>query len=153
MIDPSDVVQQTLMKAHQYWDDCHAESEGQRRAWLRAILVHQIADLARRSDHLPIVDPEALSRALDHSAAGLEAWVQANTPSPSSRVIQHEQSLRLAKAISELPDDQQTAIELHHLRGLTVPEVCDRMRRSPAAVAGLLRRGLKALRARLHDEP
>jgi RNA polymerase sigma-70 factor (ECF subfamily) len=61
--------------------------------------------------------------------------------------------LELAEAISELPDDQQTAIELHHLRGLTVPEVCERMKRSPAAVAGLLRRGLKALRARLHDEP
>jgi RNA polymerase sigma-70 factor (ECF subfamily) len=153
LIDPSDVVQQTLLKAYQNWDQCRAESEAQRRAWLRAILAHQIADLARRSDHLPMVDPEALSQALDHSAAGLEAWVQANTPSPSSRAIQHEQSLQLAEALAELPSDQQMAIELHHLQGLTVPEVCDQMRRSPAAVAGLLRRGLKALRERLHAEP
>jgi RNA polymerase sigma-70 factor (ECF subfamily) len=153
LIDPSDLVQQTLLSAYQNWDQCRAESEAQRRAWLRAILVHQIADVARQSGHLPMVDHEALSRALEHSATRLEAWVQADTPSPSNMAIQHEQSLLLAEAVSSLPPDQQTAIELHHLHGLTVPEICDHMGRSPAAVAGLLRRGLKALRERLHDKP
>jgi RNA polymerase sigma-70 factor (ECF subfamily) len=153
LIDASDVVQQTLMKAHRYWDECHAESEGQRRAWLRAILVHQIADLARRSDHLPIVDPEASSQALDRSAAGLDTWVQANTPSLSSRAIQRERSLQLAKAISRAA---RRSANRHRASSPSWPDssrVCHRMRRSPAAVAGLLRRGLKTLRARLHDEP
>jgi DNA-directed RNA polymerase specialized sigma24 family protein len=61
-----------------------------------------------------MLDHEVLSQALEHGAARLEAWVQADISSPSHQAIQHEQSLLLAEAVAELPPDQQTAIELHH---------------------------------------
>jgi DNA-directed RNA polymerase specialized sigma24 family protein len=40
---------------------------------------------------------------------------------------------------------------MHHLQGLPVPEVAEHLQRSEAAVAGLLRRGLKKLRQLLGE--
>src|SRR6516165_9079901 len=51
VLDPSDVVQQTLLKAHAKRDQFRGGSEGELLAWLRTILAHQMADLARK--HAP----------------------------------------------------------------------------------------------------
>src|SRR4051795_12137384 len=48
VLDPSDVVQQTLLKAHEKRDQFRGGSEGELMAWLRTILAHQLADLARK---------------------------------------------------------------------------------------------------------
>ena len=67
--------------------------------------------------------------------------------------------LELAAALARLPEDQRTAVELHHLEGYSLVEVGRRMRRSKEAVAGLLFRGLKRLRellppgGRVGDDP
>ena len=52
----------------------------------------------------------------------------------------------LTRALAQLPEDQCQAVVLKHLQGLAVAEVAQQMGRSEAAVAGLLRRGLKGLR-------
>ena len=44
---------------------------------------------------------------------------------------------------------QRQAVELHYLRGWTLPAVAEHLGRSRTAVAGLLQRGLIALRATL----
>jgi DNA-directed RNA polymerase specialized sigma24 family protein len=45
----SDAVQQTMIEAWKGWDNFRGEEEPQRRAWLRQILAHQLAHLARQS--------------------------------------------------------------------------------------------------------
>ena len=71
--------------------------------------------------------------------------------SPSQYVVRHERELRLAEALETLPEDQRTAVELHHLEGYSVNEVAEKMNRTRASVAGLLRRGLGELRECLTD--
>ena len=152
LLDPSDLVQQTLVKACEKWDQCRGKSDAERAAWLRVILARQLADAVRTFGRREGNLRRPLKEALERSTARFEAWLTSQSAAPGEQVVRDEQMLQLAEALADLPEDQRVALELHHLQGLTVPEVCRRMDRSPAAVAGLLRRGLAALRARLHDE-
>jgi RNA polymerase sigma-70 factor (ECF subfamily) len=148
-LDPSDVVQQTLLKAHQNWDQFRGSSEAELAAWLRSILAHHLADLVRKFDPRR---ERPLEAALEQSSARLESWLAAEDTSPSKKVERQEQLLRMAEALAGLPEDQRTALELRHLRGLAVAEVAREMGRTPAAVGSLLYRGLKTLRELLDDD-
>jgi RNA polymerase sigma-70 factor (ECF subfamily) len=152
VLDPSDVVQQTLLKAHAKRDQFRGGSEGELHAWLRTILAHHLADLARK--HAPLLRgrERALEAALEESSLRLERWLASDSTSVGDRAIRHEQLLRLAGALARLPEDQRTALELKHLRDMPVSEISRMMGKSPAAVASLLYRGLKALRDLLGGE-
>jgi RNA polymerase sigma-70 factor (ECF subfamily) len=149
-IDPSDVVQQTLVKAHQHRDQFRGASAGERAGWLRRILANTLVDAARKFGR-EVDLQHSLEQALHQSSARLEAWLEAEQSSPSEIALRQEQLLRLAGALAQLPDDQRTAVELHHLRDGSVAEIAALMGRTEAAVAGLLRRGLKKLRELLQD--
>jgi len=43
-VDPSDLVQQTLLKAHENRDQFRGTTDAERAAWLRAILANQVRD-------------------------------------------------------------------------------------------------------------
>jgi RNA polymerase sigma-70 factor (ECF subfamily) len=88
---------------------------------------------------------------LEESSSRIEAWLAAEQSSPSQQVIRYEQFFYLAEALSQLPEDQQRAIELHHLKNLSIGEVAEHMARTKPAVMGLLFRGLKKLRELLQD--
>jgi RNA polymerase sigma-70 factor (ECF subfamily) len=151
LADSSDIVQQTLLRAHQRIDQFRGTGEAEFLAWLRAILARQLADLARRAGQVHWEKRQSLEAALEQSSARLACWLADEQPSPGDQVQRGEQLLRLSEALARLPQDQRAAVELHHLGGYSVPEVGRRMGRSAGAVAGLLHRGLKALRAHLGD--
>jgi RNA polymerase sigma-70 factor (ECF subfamily) len=88
---------------------------------------------------------------LEQSSARLEGLLAADQTSPSGRVERQERLVRLADALAALPEDQRRAVELKHLHGLSLVEVATRMDRSVPAVAGLLQRGLRALRQDLGE--
>jgi RNA polymerase sigma-70 factor (ECF subfamily) len=152
-LDPSDLVQQTLLKAHEKGDQFRGRSDAERKAWLRRILANTLADAARRFGRgKREVDLErSLEAALDESSARLEAWLADEQSSPSRLAQRGEEMLRLAEALGRLPSDQRTAVELHHLQGHPLAEVARMMGRGKRAVAGLLFRGLKKLRESLQD--
>jgi RNA polymerase sigma-70 factor, ECF subfamily len=152
VLDPSDLVQQTLLRAHRNRDQCRGTTDEQRAAWLRAILARELAEAVRKVDRRKEDRRVSLEGALGESSARLEAWLQSDSTSPSGRVERQEQLLKLAEALARLSEDQRTALELHHLQGLPVQEVVQQMGRSPASVAGLLRRGLARLRVLLSEE-
>jgi RNA polymerase sigma-70 factor (ECF subfamily) len=144
-LDPSDVVQQTLVKAHQNRDQFRGSTDGEQAAWLRRILANTLIDAARKYQRELAVE-HGLDRALDDSSARLEAWLAADQSSPSEVVGRQEQLLRMAGALARLPEDQRVAVELHHLRDVSVAEIAAQLGRTEASVAGLLRRGLHKLR-------
>ncbi len=150
-LDPSDLVQQTLMKAHQRVAQFRGSSEAERMAWLRAILANTLADALRKFSPKTGRLEHSLHLALENSSRKLEETLAGDLTSPSQSVIHHEQLIRLADAIAQLPDDQRQAIELRHLHGLATAEIAQRMSRSNAAIGGLLQRGLRSLRVILDE--
>jgi RNA polymerase sigma-70 factor, ECF subfamily len=152
-LDPSDVVQQTLLRAHQKLEQFRGTEEAELAAWLRTILSNTLADAMR--EYGAAKRDAALERSLEaavrESSARLESFLAADPTSPSMRASRHEDLLRLAEALSQLPEDQRTAVELHHLQSRPVSDIAAEMRRTEASVAGLLRRGLKRLRELLQE--
>jgi RNA polymerase sigma-70 factor (ECF subfamily) len=61
-------------------------------------------------------------------------------------MIRIEMVLQVATAMEQLPAAQREAIRLRYIEGLPVSEIASRLDRSITAVAGLLKRGLEALR-------
>jgi RNA polymerase sigma-70 factor (ECF subfamily) len=151
-LDPSDVVQQTLVKAHQNLARFRGSSEGEMVAWVRRILANTMVDAVRKFQG-EVARQRPLDVAVEESSARLERWLEANQDSPSEHASRQEQLLRLADALAQLPDDQRTAVELHHLKDLSVAEIAEAMGKTLPAVAGLLRRGLKKLREVMRGEP
>jgi RNA polymerase sigma-70 factor (ECF subfamily) len=155
-LDPSDLVQQTLLEAHLARDRLAGRTDAQVAAWLRQALAHNLADAARRfgAAGRDLALEQSLEQALDQSSARLEAWLADERSAPTERAQRQERLLRLAEALGRLPDAQRQAVELKHLHGLPVEAVSRQMGRSGASVAGLLRRGLGRLRELLteHDE-
>lgn len=86
---------------------------------------------------------------MQHSSVRLMTCLAADGSSPSDKAIRNERVMILADALEKLPEAQREAVLLHYLEGLPTPEIGARLGRTPASVSGLLRRGLKALRALL----
>jgi RNA polymerase sigma-70 factor (ECF subfamily) len=154
-LDPSDIVQQTLLQAHQALDQFHGEGQGALAAWLRQILARNLAMAVR--DHVrakrDVRRERDLQAALDRSSARLESWLAADQTSPSLQAERNEQLLRMASALGALPPDQRDAVVLHFLNELSLAEVGKRLGRSQGAAVGLIQRGLKAMRAALGPQP
>jgi RNA polymerase sigma-70 factor (ECF subfamily) len=153
-VDPSDVVQETLLRAHATGQACRGHTEAERAAWLRGVLRNTLAETIRRhGQQLRDVSRErSLDADFDESSARVEAWLADDSSGPEERASRHEQARRLARALARLPDDQRTALELRHLHGLGIPAITELMGKTTASVAGLLRRGTQALRDDLTEE-
>ena len=152
-LDASDLVQQTLLEAHRKRDQFRGQSEAELAGWLRKLLAFTLADAIRALGRAKrdVSRERSLEAALEQSSARIEAWLVADQSSPSQQAVRHEQAARLADALARLPEAQREALELRHCQGWSLAEISRHMGRSPAAVAGLLKRGARQLRLLLED--
>ena len=150
--DPSDAVQQTMLEAWKGWDNFRGTAEPQRLAWLRQILAHQLAHLARHyagTQMRDVTREVSIERSLNQSAQRLDALLAAREPTPSQHAMANEQRLALSQVLESLPADYRQVILLRNLEDLSHEEVARRMNRSEGAVRMLWVRALGALREAL----
>jgi RNA polymerase sigma-70 factor (ECF subfamily) len=153
-IDLSGVLQQTLLDAHQAGDKLQQMTKAQQTAWLRRALANNLADEIRKltTGKRNVAQERSLQDALEQSSACIQGWLAAEQSSPSDAVLREERALHLADALARLPDNQRRAVELRHLKGLSVAAVAEELDCTKPAVIGLLNRGVKKLRELLRDE-
>jgi RNA polymerase sigma-70 factor (ECF subfamily) len=152
-IEPSDVVQQTLLEAYAAPPPAQQTISGVSR-WLHSILANNIRDALRRSRRKKrdVAREVLMDDRIDASSAKLAGCLRATAASPSNEAARAEDLLRLADAVERLPQIQRDVIILHHFDGASLKEIAQRVARTESAVAGLLHRGLRKLRDELaHD--
>jgi RNA polymerase sigma-70 factor (ECF subfamily) len=147
-IEASDVVQQTLLKAHEQRGQFRGRSDAELAGWLRQMLVNHLADALRwgQRNKRDVRRERSLEAAIEDSFSRAEDWLAGHDTSPSHQAMKIEQLLRLTDAIAQLPDGQREAVVLHHLQGCSLADIAHELRRTEPAIAGLLHRGLKRLR-------
>lgn len=149
--DAGDVVQQTFLEAHAAFGQFVGSSEPEFAAWLDVILQNNVSGLLRdhtQSQKRAVGRERSLDSQPDARAAPLPP---AQLTSPSQRAMRAEDVDRLVRALAGLPDDQREAVRLRHLEGWGLAAIAERFNRTPAATAGLIKRGMQALRGALQD--
>jgi RNA polymerase sigma-70 factor (ECF subfamily) len=137
-VGPSDLVQQTFLEGQRDFSGFHGRSEGDLLAWLRQILLHNVANVRRQY------------RATDMRQVGLEVAVDRAGPlpdrqgSPSSHVAAQEQQAALCRALEQLPADQRDALRLRQ-EELSFEEIGRRLGRSAEAARKLWARAVARL--------
>src|SRR5258708_28629466 len=150
--DASDVVQDTFLEAHRNFGKFQGTNEAQFLGWLRQILAANLTDLLRRylgTKGRDIRLEREIANAIDCSSLALDRGLVAAESSPSQQAVRREQSVLLADALEELPDDYREVIVLRNVEGLTFPDVAARMGRSLDSVEKLWMRALVRLRQAL----
>jgi RNA polymerase sigma-70 factor, ECF subfamily len=152
-LDASDVVQQTLLEAHQALESFRGGDTTAQAAWLRRILARNLANAVRDLTRAKrdVRKERTLQADLDASASQLEGWLAVEQSSPSQKMERQERAFRLAEALGLLPESQRDAVVLRHLQGLSLADIAGQLECTTAAVTGLLQRGLKNLRKSLAD--
>jgi RNA polymerase sigma-70 factor (ECF subfamily) len=150
-VDASDVIQQTFLEAHRNFRQFAGADARELAAWLQRILDHNVAGAIR--DHALLQKRNVhRDRSMDDSHGGvasLKQQLDAGLSSPSQKAIRGEEAQRLAQALAVLPDDQREAVRLRHLEGWALADIARHLGRSPAATAGLIKRGMQVLRRQL----
>ena len=126
--DPSDLVQETLLHAHEDLDQFRGKNDAEKAGWLRSILGCRIMDKLRKADRAENVS-------LDQSSS-----------TPSRAIVREEAGLQVARLLAKLSEAQAQALVLRHCEGESIAEISRKMGKTPAAIGGLLRHGLEKLR-------
>lgn len=142
-IDPSDIVQHTLCEAVRDLPSVPDRTRPRMMAWLRTLLRHNLIDAFRGLKFAPRV---SLDDSLAMTDANMSRFLVADQSAVGARVERDERALVLAERLKHLTPAQAEAVLLKYCHGMSVEEICRHMQRTPEAVGGLLRHGLRRLR-------
>jgi RNA polymerase sigma-70 factor (ECF subfamily) len=155
---PSDVVQETFLEAYRDFVQFRGNTPAEFVAWLRRILVRNIARLverhmaAQKRDVRKEVSLDAIARSFDQSTCRLGQVLGVAVDSPSDRVASSERAALVADHLAKLPSHYREVLVLRHLEELPFDQVAERMRRTPAATRMLWVRAIDQLRKSLTSE-
>jgi len=154
---PSDIVQESYCEAHRDFEQFRGHTAAEFLAWLRKILVNNMARevekhiLSAKRDVRREVRLDGMQAALERSAARLESVLVDRDPSPSSRADRHEYAVALANHLAELPTDYREVLVLRHCEGLAFKDIARQMGRSPGAVRMLWLRAIGQIRQQMNE--
>jgi RNA polymerase sigma-70 factor (ECF subfamily) len=150
---PSDLVQETFLDAHRDFPHFHGDSEAELLAWLRRVLLNNLANFARRYREAEMRQVQR-EVALDAGPSSPNApALPADMSTPSEHAMANERALALQRALARLPDDYRRVLLLRHQEERSFAEIAEAMNRSPNAVHKLWVRAVERLQQELEAPP
>ncbi|WP_149498481.1 sigma-70 family RNA polymerase sigma factor [Roseiconus lacunae] len=147
-MNPSDLVQETMLAAHRDFDRFRGSSEPELLCWLRQILMNCLRDAidthfkAQKRDMRREISIEAVSAQLDESVCQLANVFADRGPSPSEPARRRERAVELADQLAKLRPEYRDVIVLRNLQGLSFNEIAERLDRRPGTVRMLWLRAM-----------
>jgi RNA polymerase sigma-70 factor (ECF subfamily) len=146
----SDVVQDTLLEAHNFFARFEGEEGDGFRAWLRGILMNKLAQVHA---HYHDVQKRQVDREQPLEQSGdtgqlLDGLVAAD-PTPSGQVVRDEEEQLLHNVLAQLPEPVRQVILWRNWEGQTFAEIGRRLGRSEDAARMFFTRALETLAERL----
>ena len=154
--DPSDIVQETFFQAARDFHNFRGQTEAEFVAWLRKILANTGIAMIRRFKNTQsrnIEREHGFEQQLDRSTMAFQELLPARDPSPSQIASRKEDVVVLADGLARLPVEYRDVLVFHHLEGLPISEVAQRMSCSVSAAKGLRTRALVKLRTLMKELP
>jgi RNA polymerase sigma-70 factor (ECF subfamily) len=145
-VGPSDLVQETVLKAQQEFRHFQGDTEAQLLVWLRAILLQNVAGCTRQfaADMRQVAREVALGAADSQGAPGHA--VAAPGPSPSEECLARERDEALARALALLPEHYRQVVVLRNRDGLSFEAIGRQTGQSAEAARKVWTRALCRLR-------
>lgn len=147
-VDPEDLLQETLVAAFQDVARFTPQSDDAFRRWLLAIADHRLLDAARyRNAQRRGGEVGHVSSQVEREGALVSLFdlIADDLSTPSVKASRREGVAELNRQLAKLPDDYRLALELRHLRDLSVEATAAQMGRSLDEVRGLLYRARRKL--------
>jgi RNA polymerase sigma-70 factor (ECF subfamily) len=157
-IDPSDVVQETLIHAHQKLPQYLAQSPLPLPfyAWLRQIAIERIVDHHRRHLHAQARSVKREQRIdgwlPDHSTRQLANQLIASGIHPESQLRQAELKVKLKTAIAKLPEPYREVLVIKFLEQMSTAETAAVLGIAESSVRSRQLRALRKLKELLAEE-
>ncbi len=154
----SDVVQDTFLEAYRDFVQFRGNTPAEFVAWLRRILVRNIARLVehhlitQKRDVRKEVSLDAIAKAFDQSTCRLDQVLGAAVQSQSDRVQSSERAALVADHLAKLPSQYREVLVLRHLEELPFEEVAERIGKTAGAARMLWIRAIDRLRESLTAE-
>lgn len=143
----SDLVQETLVEALRDFGRFHGDSEGELKAWLRHLLVHNLIDFTRHYRH---AEKRGIEREQGQpngeSSIDTKRGLADSGPSPSEDAIAIEQAHAIQQALEKLPEDYRRVIQLRYQEEQSFQDIGRQMNLTPNAARKLWVRAIKRLR-------
>jgi RNA polymerase sigma-70 factor (ECF subfamily) len=140
----SDLVQETFLEAQRDFGRFHGTSEAELRAWLRRLLLNNLANFTRSyrgTDKRQI----GLEVPLDagNPSANPGAALAAGTPSPSGQAAAQEQVRAVRQAMERLPAEYRQVLLWRYQEKHSFEEIAALLQRTPNAARKLFARALE----------
>ena len=151
-LNPSDVVQETMLAAYRGFPQFRGQSEGELLAWLRQTLInclHRAVEThvtAQKRDVRCEVSIDQAIANLEHSATNLAGCLADPGPSPSSAMRERERQFALAGQLEKLKPEYRDVIVMRNLHGLSFEHIGKRMNRKTGTVRMLWLRAIEKFR-------
>ncbi len=147
-MDASDVVQQSLMDAHKGFDEFRGQTEGEIKAWVCKLVIHNLVDAGRR---FRLSQKRSIGKETSWTTEN-ELTAIKDDKSPSTLLRQRETDDEMARAVSQLPQRSQQVLELRHRLGLSHAQVAVELGMTESGAQKLWSRIVLELQERLSPQ-